>query len=231
LLRLFHPGVEVFLRGGERLELLIGEARAAVLDIAAPERARLVRQQIEPRLHAGHGIDLAAEGGDDERVHHRVGGDGDADWRIDRNGQFVDHGDIVLRIDEQPLPVLRDGLNLERRHARVDLVVGIVFVGVVPQMQAKPDDDGGGHAPDENLRRPVVGEVGRIAGALVGAAVAPHKQRGHHEDRDDHDHHDADGLEQEIPLGERDGAFRIENRTVDDAAAGTEQGRAKGQRQ
>ena len=40
------------------------------------------------------------------------------DRTIDRRGELVDRGDAVLRVDEQPLPIERDDVDLERLPCR-----------------------------------------------------------------------------------------------------------------
>src|SRR5215813_2838319 len=79
LLYLREPGVEVRCRRSNDLEVLVGETGAAVLRVATGEPSRRIGLEIEPRLHPGHGVDLAAECRDIERVHHRVGGDLEAE--------------------------------------------------------------------------------------------------------------------------------------------------------
>src|SRR5215204_2398705 len=94
--------------------------------------------------------------------------------------------------------------------ARVDWLVRIEPVGTAPQMETEPADDGRRHAPDQNLDWPVICKVRHIARVAVRAAIAPGEQRGHDEDRNDHDHHDEDRVEQELALGERNVTFGIE---------------------
>jgi hypothetical protein len=97
--------------GGGR-ELHVGKARAAEVGGQAVVHARLVGDQVDLRLHAGHRVDLAAQLRDEEHVHHGVGRDLEVHRRAGRELDLVDRGDVLLRIDEQPLPVERHDLDL-----------------------------------------------------------------------------------------------------------------------
>ena len=74
--RLFHlgdPGIETGLvLGGNRLELHARETGAAVTAGDPLVLTRLVGNQVQLGLHPGHGVDLTAQLGDEEGVHHSV---------------------------------------------------------------------------------------------------------------------------------------------------------------
>src|SRR5262245_11949624 len=114
--------------------MLVGETSPAVLGVAADKAPGLAGPQIELCLHAGHGINLSSEGRDEERVHYGVGRDaqayGSSTWEPD----FVDGRDPQLRIDEEPLPVLGDDLDVERFVGRLERLIGIECVGVEPDV-------------------------------------------------------------------------------------------------
>ena len=74
-----------------------------------------VRHEVELRRHARHGVDLAGELRDQQRLHHRAAGEADVHRPIDRNGKLVKGRDVLVRVDEQPFPVEPHRLNLERR--------------------------------------------------------------------------------------------------------------------
>src|SRR5690606_32504856 len=67
------PGIEIVSgAGGNGAKLVVGKTAPTVLDIAAPEFAGPVGEEVEPGPHAGHGVDLRSQPRNDERVHHRV---------------------------------------------------------------------------------------------------------------------------------------------------------------
>jgi hypothetical protein len=112
--------------------VLVGKAGPAVLDISARESSGRVGQQMQARLHPGHRVDLASQGRDVEGVHHRIRGDPQAQRRPAGKYQLVDDRDSLRGVDEQPLPVLRDHLDLERLDRRIDRPVGVELVRVAP---------------------------------------------------------------------------------------------------
>ena len=87
--------------------------------------ARLVGNQVQLGLHAGHGVDPAAQLRDEEGVHHGVGGHPEVDRGVDREGQLVDRRNAQLRIDEQPLPVQGNDIHLNRFDVRFQRLVGV----------------------------------------------------------------------------------------------------------
>ncbi|WP_236638507.1 SURF1 family cytochrome oxidase biogenesis protein [Mangrovicoccus ximenensis] len=78
------------------------------------EGAGFIRDQVELGLHPGHRVDHAAERRHREGVHHGGGGQAEIDRTAFRNDELVDRGDAVFRVDEQPFPVERHGLDLDR---------------------------------------------------------------------------------------------------------------------
>lgn len=94
--------------------------------------------------HAGHGIDLTGELRHVEGIHHRVGSDAQADRPARREGELVNHRDPLIGIDEQPLPVLRHDLDVERRLLEFQRAVGIEPVSAAPQQDSDGDDDEAG---------------------------------------------------------------------------------------
>ncbi len=108
------PGVELGRRHAVKREMHSREAGAAVIRREALIGTRRVDDGVQFRFHTRHGVDLAGEGGDVEGVHHRRRGDAEIDRPIDGCGELVDGRDAVLRIDEQPFPVERGDIDLER---------------------------------------------------------------------------------------------------------------------
>ncbi|CFP66539.1 Uncharacterised protein [Bordetella pertussis] len=91
-----------------------GEAAAAVVGGQALVFAGVVDDRVQRGLHARHGVDLAGQRRHEERVHHRRGGDLELDGAVHRGRHFIDGGDALLGIDEQPFPVQRRHLHHQR---------------------------------------------------------------------------------------------------------------------
>ena len=192
-LHLGYPGVETgLILGRDGLELHAGETGTAVTAGDALVLARFVGNQVQLGLHAGHGVDLAAQLRDEEGVHHGVGGHPEVDRGVDREGQLVDRRNAQLRIDEQPLPVQGNDIHLNRFDVRFQRLVGVEGVGSFPGDHRQDDDDDDGYSPDDCLNLVGVGPVRRIGGTGVGRSVFVgerhrHDNHGHH-----HDQHQAE---------------------------------------
>ncbi len=52
--------------------------------------------------------------------------------RVDGNGELVDRGNAVIRIDKEPLPVERDNFDTHRLDLRLDRLVWIQRMGRPP---------------------------------------------------------------------------------------------------
>src|SRR5262245_34411781 len=108
---LLYPSVEI--AGRHRLddEPHLGKAVAAEVCRKAGILARLVREQVQVRGHAAHRVDLAAQLGHEERIHHRRGGQSKLDRSSSRDDQLIEGGDTLFRVDEQPFPVERHDVH------------------------------------------------------------------------------------------------------------------------
>ena len=217
------PGLKVLVGDGDRRKILIGEAGAAVLHVPAGEPARLIGQEVKPRLHARHGVNLAAQRRDHERVHHRVGGDLQTQRSSAREHQFVDNRDVLLGIEEQPLPILRHDLNFERARGRIDAFVGIEPVRVIPHQRADRDHDTRRHQPGQRVHPDGIAPVRVVDVVRVTRPVPPHKYEGHDEDRNHHDQHQAERGEQQVALDQGDRAFRVEHGRLGEVAPRNQQ--------
>ena len=198
-----------------RLEVHVSEAGAAVAGRDTVIGTHFVADQVQAVFHACHRVDLAAELRDEERVHHGLGGDVEAHLAIHRHGQLIDCRDALLRIDEQPLPVHRHDLNLDRLAAILDLGTRVQLMRALPGQDAQREDDQARNAPDHDLdlggMRPV-GRIGRLA--LLGIAIAPSKPQRHEDDRDnDHEHQVGSSQNQRL-LGFTDGSLGIEEHGI-----------------
>ncbi|MPL91569.1 hypothetical protein SDC9_37644 [bioreactor metagenome] len=213
-LRRRHPGVEVVVAHRAGVEGHLREARARVMRRAAGEGAGIVGDQVQLGLHPGHGIDHAAKRGDRERVHHRRGAELEVHRPAGGNGQLVHRGDAELGIDEQPFPVERDGLDLDRGAGvqRAEVAIGIEPVGVDPGHRAKREDNQDRHAPDHHLEGVRMGELGVVIGA-VGAvgAISQREVDRHEQHRHDHDQHQQRRDDQKVALLSCDPALGRQN--------------------
>src|ERR1700743_2471371 len=92
----------------------VGEAIAAELSRDAHVGTGLGGKQIQPRLHARHGVDLTAELRHEEAIHHTRGGELEVHRCVHRDDELVQGRHLFLRINEEPLPIERDDFNLDR---------------------------------------------------------------------------------------------------------------------
>ena len=166
------------------------------------------------RAHAGHHVDHRGDlrdveiigdgGGCEFKPHGAPGGD----------DEVIDGGDVLLGIDENPLPVRGDDIDVQRR-CRGAGVLRVVQRHRVRRIdgedagigaEGEDDDDDQGNSPHRQFQREGVGE-GWVVGGGTGFAVA---QREHHgEDGggdDDEQHHGGveDGVV-ELGVGDRAG--------------------------
>ena len=74
----------------------------------------LIGLQAELRGHAGHRVNLAAELRHEEAVHDADRGQPEMHRRADGNDELIDGWRRPRRVDEQPFPIERDDLDLER---------------------------------------------------------------------------------------------------------------------
>ncbi len=185
---------------------------AAVVRRQAEVVARRVGDQMQLGLHAGHRVDLRAQVRDEERVHHRVGGDPEVQRRIHRKRDLVDRGDALLGVDEHPLPVKRHRLDDDRLDLGVQRLVRVQRMRGAPGQHRQHQDDHAWDRPHHHLDRGGMRPVRLVAGRGVGRAIAPGEGQGHHDDRDHHQQHQHHRGDQQrlfvvadLPLGVEDG--------------------------
>ncbi|MNE39161.1 hypothetical protein D3C80_1330960 [compost metagenome] len=141
----------------------------------------------------------------------------EADRPINRRRQFIDRGYAVFRVDEQPLPVHGDHIDLKRLDALGDGLalidpiqrpIGIQQVGARPGNGAQADDDEQRRGPDRQLQVGRVVPVRLVAGFLVRLPIFPGEEDDHRHHRDDDDQHQHHGHDQQVALLHRDVAGR-----------------------
>ena len=66
------------------------------------------------RGHAAHRVDLAAELRHEERIHHRRRGEPKFNGRSGRDYQLIDGGYALIGVDEQPFPIERHDVHVQR---------------------------------------------------------------------------------------------------------------------
>ena len=96
-----------------RVKIHVGVTCAAQLHIVTAVSARFIGHEVQFVAHARHGIDLAAQLRDEEGGHHRIGSEIKAHRNFDGKGDFVDGGNILIRINEEPFPVQSYDLDLD----------------------------------------------------------------------------------------------------------------------
>ncbi|MNI46292.1 hypothetical protein D3C73_1007470 [compost metagenome] len=189
----------------------LGEACTAVVRGHAREFTQLVGDQVELGLHRRHRVDHAAQMRDEERIHHRIGGDLEVQRGVDRELDLVDDRDLLFRIDEQPLPVQRDRLDGDRLDVRFQGLVRIQRVRGPPGQHRQDQHDHAGDRPHHHLDRRRVGPLRLVTGLGVGGAILPREGQGHDDDRDDDQQHEHGGRDQQCLFILADLALRTED--------------------
>src|SRR5271166_2102366 len=165
---LLEPSVEIAGRHRLDYEPHLGKAVAAEICRKAGILARLVREKVEMRGHAAHGVDLAAQLRHEERIHHRRRGESKFDGSPGRDDQLIDGGDALIGVDEQPFPIERHDVHAQRvrlpgnRRARIELM------RTDPNNPAEQDHGQRRDRPQDELEAPFIRLVRVTAGAGVG---------------------------------------------------------------
>ncbi len=205
-----HP-----IRKGERrdhvdVEHHVGKAVAGEMRRQALELALIVGAQVQPRHHAVHGVDHAAELRDEEHVHHARRGQLEIQLRTRGHRQRIDGGDTLVGIDEEPFPVERDGLDPHRAAGARHRCGGIELMRADPGDAAEQEDGERRDRPHHHLDTPGIDEVRLKLRFRIGGA----KPEGEGQDRDDGRHHDRkhdeNGIDQDGAVGRSYRPLRIE---------------------
>ena len=139
----------------------------------AAKGPRLVGAEVELRPHAVHGVDHAAELGDEERGHHAARGQRKADRRAGRDDQSIDARDMLVGVDEQPFPVERHDLNVERLFLRHKRPRRIKVMRADPGHAAEQHDGQQRNRPDDQFELAGIFRIRQIARPGVGGAEPP----------------------------------------------------------
>ncbi len=230
------PLVEADRVGRVEAEAHLGEAGAAVVGRESVVVAGEVHHRVQLRFHAGHGVDHPGQRRHVEGVHHLRRGQPEVDRPVDRRRRVIDRGDAVLRVDEEPLPVERHHLHLDRldplRH-RPALADPLERAERIEQMRGDPchraeaDDDHQRRHPDHQLEAGRMVPV-RIVARLARGAVAPGEKGGQPHHRDDDDEHQQRRADHQVLLLGGDVARRREH---DHVAAREEREDRQGKKQ
>ena len=126
--------------------------------------------------------------------------DPEADFAVRRQRQLVDRGDALLRIDEQPLPIERDDVDLQRlgaggrrlpRREAAEPTIRVERMRADPSDRAQRDDDQQRRRPDDQFEPGRVIPVRPMLGSLARCAVSPREEnRQRHHRHDDQQHQD-----------------------------------------
>ncbi len=206
---LFDPGLKLF--GGNRmgLEMHIGVPQTAYLVVMTGIRARLISQEVQLGLHTTHGVHLAAQLRNEKGSHDGCRGEFKTERHLGRKSELVDRGDIVIRVDEEPLPVQGDGLNGNGLVRRGDGLIGIQRMGPGPGQIRQKDDDENGHRPHDQIDSAGITPFRHVRRSGIGSPVFAGEPESHDKDGDDDDGHEPDGRENEEFLRFPDGSFGI----------------------
>src|SRR5271169_866385 len=104
-----NPSGKPFRRHRLHIEMHVRETIATIMARKTEIRAWCVRAQVQLRHHAVHRVDHAAELRDEERIHHARRRKREMDGHAGGNHKLVHASDMLVRVDEEPLPIQRNG--------------------------------------------------------------------------------------------------------------------------
>ena len=143
-----------------------------------------------------------------------------ADRHANRHDEAVDTRDALVGVDEQPLPIERHDLNREGLDRRADGFARIEVMGAEPRDAANQQHGHRGDRPNQYLEPTRISEIRQVAGPRIGRAE-PEGDDERREDRwDDDRQHDAERVEQDLPLSGGNRPFRIKHALAAAAESG-----------
>ena len=124
---------------------------------------------------------------------------------------MIDAGDAQVGVDEEPFPIEGDDLDVDGLDLRGDRLARIEVVSANPSDAADQEHRHQGNRPDEHFNTTRINKVRPIACVRVGR-TKPKCDSQRREDHRDHDRqHDAERVEQNLPFGDGDRSFRVED--------------------
>ena len=163
------------------------------------------------RDHSVHCGDHRAELRHEEHVHDGGRGQREVHRHPGGNDKLVHACNALLGVDEQPFPIERDDLHLDRFLGRGNRFEGIEIVGSDPDHAAEKQDDQDRNAPDNRFDTAGIDEIGTIACPGIGRAKPPGEDQDR-DDRGDHDYqHDAQRVEQDFCVRRADRPLRVQH--------------------
>src|SRR3984893_19427240 len=94
------------------------------------------------------------------------------------NHKLVHARDALTRVDEEPLPIQRNSLDLEGWRVRWQRLCGIEIMGSDPDHAAQEGDRKEGDGPDDELDAPGKVPIRQIACPCVGGSKPPSEGKG-----------------------------------------------------
>ncbi len=187
---------EFLRRHGVHVECHAGEAVAAEVGRETEVSPAAVRLQVEPTRHAVHGVDLTPQLRHEKHVEHTRRRDPQFERYPCRNDHVVDTRDVLLRINEQPLPVERHHLDLQRLGLGLQRLGRVEQVGADPGDATQEEDDKRRNRPDDELKLSGVSPFGQVPGARVGDPEPVREGEYRHNRRHNNGEHDRQRIEQ-----------------------------------
>src|SRR5580704_9720094 len=160
--RLGNPDCEILPGLCSHHEMHVGKSGAAELCRDTWIRSGFVGLQIELGSHAGHRIDLTAKLGDEETVHDTGGGEAKVNRDIRRDDQVIDSRYALAWVDEQPSPIQRDDLHLERRFRGLQGPRGIKLMRANPGNTSQEENEQRGYGPNDQFNPSGIFPLGAI---------------------------------------------------------------------
>ncbi len=144
-----------------------------------------------------------------------------ADRSPRRHDELANAGDLLVRVEKEPLPVEADDVDHQR--VGTELIVRVEALGGVDQREGQSRDHEDRHAPHRDFQPTVELPVRRV-GQLrtLAAAIAPHDQRRQHQHGQDRQEDDERGDEEMLALPVGDLAERRQEALAGEGGSGGE---------
>ena len=107
-----------------------------------------------------------------------------------RNDEVVDRGNVLVRINEEPSPIERHNLNLQRSGGRFERLGRIQVVRSDPRHSAQEQDHKRGNRPDNQFDSSCINQLWAILGSTIARPKPPGCQQAQQNHRDTDGQHD-----------------------------------------